>query len=106
MHSARHPTAPPGNPSAPRPRPASALTQPPLAEFVDLRQLLPAVQPALPTIDAVRWFIRHHREDLVTGGALINLAGRLRVHPGNFSALAVRIGARQALAEDRQEGER
>lgn len=69
---------------------------PPLAEYVDLPGLLPAVQPTFPTLDSIRWFVRGNRETLSRTGAVIALAGRLRYHPALFAQTAVEIGRNAA----------
>lgn len=74
---------------APQPLPA-------LDEYVDLRALLPAVVHTFPTQDSVKWFVRQHRGELAENGALINITGRLRFHPGRFAQAAVEIGNRAA----------
>jgi hypothetical protein len=65
---------------------------PPLAEFVDLRDLLPQVLHTFPTLDSVRWFVRIHREPLARAGAVIAITGRLRFHPDRFQQAATEIG--------------
>lgn len=66
-------------------------------EFVDLHELLPHVRESgLPSEHSTRWYVRRHRQELVEGGALIVIAGRLRFHPKRFKELAVEIGREQA----------
>lgn len=71
----------------------------PLADYVDLPQLLPIVRQTFPTADSVKWFVRRHRPELVTSGAMIALTGRLLFHPKRFSEMAVEIGRAQASGE-------
>jgi hypothetical protein len=68
----------------------------PLADYVDLPQLLPTVRQTFPTTDSIKWFVRRHRAELATSGAMIALTGRLLFHPGRFSEVAVDIGRAQA----------
>lgn len=72
---------------------------PTLGEFVDLRELATQddVRAAFPTEQSLRWFVRHHRDELVKAGALISLANRLRFHPANFQRAAIGIGGRNVL---------
>lgn len=70
---------------------------PPLAEFVDLPDLLQQVQPHFPTADSIRWLLRNHRERFATAGAVIVIAGRLHFHPPRFKQVVVEIG-RAAVA--------
>ncbi len=72
-------------------------TQPTLDDFVDLHELLPAVQQTFPTKDSLNWFIRCHRETLVAAGALIVITGRLRFHRQRFKEVAVDIGRTLAI---------
>lgn len=65
---------------------------PALAEYVDLRSLLPTVKATFPSTDSLKWFVRQHRDELANAGALINITGRLRFHPTRFSDAAVAIG--------------
>ncbi len=65
---------------------------PALDEYVDLRALLPTVKTTFPSADSLKWFVRQHRNELATAGALINITGRLRFHPTRFSHAAVAIG--------------
>lgn len=71
---------------------------PPLAEFVNLNDLLRQVQPHFPTVDSVRWFYRNHRERLANAGAVIVIAGRLHFHPQRFQKSVAEIG-RAAVAK-------
>ena len=72
---------------------------PTLGEFVDLRELATQadVRTAFPTEQSLRWFVRHHRDELVNAGALISLANRLRFHPAAFQRVAIGIGSRNVL---------
>ena len=70
---------------------------PALDEYVDLRSLLPTVKTTFPSADSLKWFVRQHRDELATAGALINITGRLRFHPARFQAMAVQIGRGAAL---------
>lgn len=65
---------------------------PPLAEFVDLPDLLPQVSHTFLTVDSVRWFVRVHRDQLARSGAVIAITGRLRFHPERFQRVAAEIG--------------
>ncbi|MDO8313911.1 MAG: hypothetical protein Q7T00_01515 [Rugosibacter sp.] len=72
-----------------------------LDEFVDLQSLLPAVRNTFPSVDSLKWFVRQHRDELATAGALINITGRLRFHPSRFGQAAVAIG-RDAVGSNRR----
>lgn len=65
---------------------------PPLAEYVDLIDLLQILHPTFPTLESIRWFTRIHREPLSRAGAVIALTGRLHYHPDRFAQVAVEIG--------------
>ncbi|PWB40134.1 MAG: hypothetical protein C3F19_11605 [Rhodocyclales bacterium] len=71
---------------------------PPLAEYVDLPDLLPQVQHTFPSVDSIRWYVRIHREELARVGAVIAITGRLRFHPARFQRAAVEIGSRNVTA--------
>lgn len=79
-----------------------SLNAPPLGEFVDLRELAARddIRATFPTEQSVRWFVRHHRSELVQAGALIALTNRLRFHPANFQRAAVDIGRRVLLQRE------
>jgi len=70
----------------------NAADLPPLAEFVDLPDLLPQVSHTFPSVESIRWFVRIHRERLARAGAVIAITGRLRFHPDRFQQVAVEIG--------------
>ena len=70
---------------------------PPLAEFVDLPDLLPQVLHTFPSVDSVRWFVRVHRDELARLGAVIGITGRLRFHPERFQQAAAEIGRRNVI---------
>jgi hypothetical protein len=69
----------------------------PLADFVDLRELLPRVKQTFPTEQSLKWFVRQHRAELAESGALIVITGRLRFHPQRFMEAGVAIGRNQAM---------
>lgn len=69
----------------------------PLADYVDLPQLMQSVKHTFPTADSVKWFVRRHRVELAASGALITLTGRLLYHPARFAETAVEIGRTQAF---------
>lgn len=73
---------------------------PTLGEFVDLRELaaMADVRATFPSEQSLRWFVRHHRSELVSAGALISLTNRLRFHPDAFRRVAIGIGSRNVLA--------
>lgn len=74
---------------------------PALDEFVDMRTLLQSVGHTFPSKDSLRWFVRQHREELATSGALITITGRVRFHPTRFQCAAVAIGRDAALSAKR-----
>ena len=74
---------------------------PALDDYVDLRALLPTVKQTFPSADSLKWFVRQHRDELATAGALINITGRLRFNPSRFSQAAVAIG-RNAVTINRR----
>jgi len=74
----------------------NAADLPPLAEFVDLPDLLPQVSHTFPSVESIRWFVRTHRERLARAGAMIAITGRLRFHPARFQQVAVEIGSTAA----------
>ena len=69
---------------------------PPLAEFVDWRELRAMFPEIFPTEYSLQWFIRRHQQQLAAGGSIIHITGRLRAHPQRFSQVAVQIGQRSA----------
>ncbi len=74
---------------------------PPLAEFVDLHDLLPLVRHTFPTAESIRWYVRVHREKLAQAGAIIAITGRLRYHPERFQKTAAEIASAAAQAPER-----
>lgn len=75
----------PGDPS-----PAGATSAPvewqPLPEFQQARANI------FPTLEAIRWHLRDHREAYALAGALKSVNGRLLVVPGRFDAVLDRLG--------------
>lgn len=69
---------------------------PALDEYVDMPKLLQITGHTFPSQDSLKWFIRQHRDDLADAGAVINITGRLRFHPGRFQQAAVEICRRVA----------
>ena len=69
---------------------------PPLEEYLDLPDLHQIVSGTYSTIDSLRWALRAHRAALVESGALIIVAGRMKVHPERFKKTVVAIGQRCA----------
>jgi hypothetical protein len=69
-----------------------------LDEFVNLETLLPIVELTFPTKHSLAWFVRLHRSELATAGALIYITGRLRFHPALFQRAVLKIGRSRALA--------
>jgi hypothetical protein len=49
-----------------------------------------------PSLDAFRWFVRRHRDELVAAGALVAPTGRLLVHPEAFDRVVLSVGPRRA----------
>lgn len=72
----------------------------PLAEYVELIALQQAggIPRAFPSVHSIQWFVRHHREDLISRGAMILVARRYLFHPERFQQVAVEIGRRTAAA--------
>lgn len=67
-----------------------------LAALLTLAQV-PDKYPALfPTVEAVRWYLRDHRDGLQDAGALLVIRGRLRVVPRPFEEYVLRAGQEQA----------
>ena len=69
-----------------------------LDDYVDIQSLLKAVEHTFPTQDSLRWFIRQHRNELVTAEALILIGKQFRFHPDVFKKVAVAIG-RASIAQ-------
>lgn len=72
---------------------------PELGDFIELRELASRadIRAHFPTEQSLRWYVRHHRNELVEAGALISVANRLRFHPAAFARTVVSIGARNVL---------
>jgi hypothetical protein len=47
--------------------------------------------------DSFRWFVRHHRVELVEAGALICPTGRWAVQPEAFDLVLQHVGQRRAV---------
>jgi len=69
---------------------------PPLEEFIELHDLHQKLSSSFPTLDSLRWALRVHRAALVDAGAVILVAGRMRIHPDRFGKEIVAIGKRSA----------
>lgn len=75
---------------------AQGTRQPGLAELVDLNELQKIHIKRFQTRISLEWHLRKHRDAYLRGGALFEIAGRLLVHPGTFSRVALEIGRLQA----------
>ncbi|RYF56018.1 MAG: hypothetical protein EOO27_19510 [Comamonadaceae bacterium] len=51
-----------------------------------------------PSEQSIRWYIRQHRDALVSAGALLYIAGRLWINSGKFDSYVLEAGARQKVA--------
>ena len=50
-----------------------------------------------PSVESIRWYVRRHREELIDGGAVLTVAGRVQVSPGAFDGCLLVLGKRDAL---------
>ena len=71
-----------------QPTPLSSLIKPP--EYREQRQHL------FPSKSSLDWFIRQHKSELVTAGALLMVVGQWHVHAEKFDAAVLDIGAKLA----------
>jgi hypothetical protein len=55
-------------------------------------------ETCFPSGTSLQWFIRTNRDKLVEGGALVQIAGRLLVHPDKFDAVALAVGREKVAA--------
>jgi hypothetical protein len=67
-----------------------------LSEYVAKGELdeRPEIKAKFPTAWSTTWAIRKHRKELVEAGALIEVAGRLLIHPGRFQEVIIAAGRR------------
>ena len=49
-----------------------------------------------PSDTSLRWHLRQHRDDYITAGALLEIAGRFVVDPVKFERVLREVGARVA----------
>ena len=49
-----------------------------------------------PTVESIRWFVRQHRDELVSRGALLLIAARWQIDVERFDAYVLEAGKAQA----------
>ncbi len=47
-----------------------------------------------PSIESLRWFIRCNKPELIEAGALLEIAGRIRINPEAFDGVVLAVGKR------------
>ena len=47
-----------------------------------------------PSIESLRWFIRCNKSELTGAGALLEIAGRIRISPEAFDCVVLEVGKR------------
>ena len=47
-----------------------------------------------PSIESLRWFIRRNKLELISAGAILEIAGRIRVNPEAFDSVVLLAGKR------------
>ncbi len=70
---------------------------PPLAEYLDPSEVQQSLKQHYPSKQSFAWFVRRNREQLVSAGALIIIAGRMKFHPGLTERVVLDVGHRAAL---------
>lgn len=53
---------------------------------------------SFPTERSLEWFVKNNRSELLAAGALIEIAGRKRLHNERFTEIAGEIGRRVSAA--------
>jgi hypothetical protein len=48
------------------------------------------------SIESIRWYARQHRDDLIKAGALLTVAGRVKVDPAQFDSCVLAFGKQAA----------
>jgi hypothetical protein len=67
-----------------------------LATLVPLQQYRADRAHVFQRDEALRWFVRQHRSELVSSGALVLIGRRNLAEPARFDAVAYKIGGRLA----------
>ena len=47
-----------------------------------------------PSLESLRWFIRRNKPELIESGAVLEIAGRVRVSPAEFDVVVLAAGKR------------
>lgn len=66
-----------------------------LLEMIPLHDYQRQRAQVFPSLDSLRWFIRHNHAELGARGALLMPARRLLVVPGRFDEFVQDIGAKK-----------
>ena len=72
---------------------------PPLAEYLDRKEVQQRFVSHYPTEQSFNWFIRRHRDRLAETGALILLAGRMKLHPLLTEQVVLEAGHQAVIRE-------
>lgn len=69
----------------------------------ELQKMVPAIFPSPGSLD---WELRTNRAEYISGGAMMEIGGRLLLHPKRFCDISMRIGAaRLAKRLERKEAQ-
>jgi len=71
---------------------------PPAGELKALPELQQELAHLFPSIGALQWELRTHRERYVRGGAIFELRGRIMAHPSTFQRVMVEIASEKIAA--------
>ena len=77
----------------------TASTLPPLTEYLERTEVQQLFAAHYPTEQSFSWFIRRNRERLAECGALLMIAGRMKLHPALTERVVLEAAHRAALHE-------
>jgi hypothetical protein len=69
---------------------------PPLAEYLDPPEVQAALKTHYSTKQSFAWFMRRNRTRLAESGALIIVAGRMKLHPALTEQVVLEVSHRAA----------
>lgn len=72
---------------------------PPLAEYLDPPEVHAGLMAYYSTKHSFGWFVRRNRERLAEAGALLIVAGRMKMHPALTEQVVLEVAHRAAMNE-------
>jgi uncharacterized membrane protein (UPF0136 family) len=75
-----------------------SIEEPRISELKQAEETQAELADLFPTVGSMGWFEKQHKRELIAGGALYMIAGRLLRLPSAYRRVALEVGSR-ALAE-------